>query len=77
MSDFNVQDPNLSVRSTVVLNQKIEDSITAVRPLFATLPSEVTSGIRTPEAQLHDAILYYAQKEGIANLFPEIESAYT
>ena len=63
----------LSVREGVILSPYTEASIKAVRKYFekAQHQTEVTSGQRSPEHQVWDAILPIARREGIEKLYSE------
>jgi hypothetical protein len=70
---FNRDHDWLAVKEDVVLTPAIEKSIGRVRVHFALHQHRayVTSGLRTPEAQIYDAISSNAAKGGIMELYPE------
>ena len=70
---FSREDNWLAVQKNVELNERIEESIAAVRPHFARAnhKATVTSGYRSPHTQVFQAILPNAKKAHIDTLFPE------
>lgn len=69
---FERKDDWLSVKNGVVLTPALEESIVCVRQYFAKHKHKafVTSGVRDPDSQLKN-ILLYAKAKGIYDSYPE------